>query len=82
MTELKELTQLTQLTHRRCRKGFKSLVLCRRWPCVTRLVAQLRDDTAAVKHQTWAALGRSHSASFDHRRRPEMLRTAMAMAFF
>jgi hypothetical protein len=24
----------------------------------------------------------SHSASFDHRRRPEMLRTAMAMAFF
>ena len=26
--------------------------------------------------------GRSHSASFDHRRRPEMLRTAMAMAFF
>src|SRR6516225_10571341 len=26
--------------------------------------------------------GRSHSASFDHRRRPETLRTAMAMAFF
>jgi hypothetical protein len=26
--------------------------------------------------------GRSHSASFDHRRRLEMLRTAMAMAFF
>ena len=25
---------------------------------------------------------RSHSASFDHRRRPETLRTAMAMAFF
>jgi DNA-binding GntR family transcriptional regulator len=24
----------------------------------------------------------SHSASFDHRRRPEMLRTAMAIAFF
>jgi len=26
--------------------------------------------------------GRSHSANFDHRRRPETLRTAMAMAFF
>ena len=26
--------------------------------------------------------GRSHSANFDHRRRPEMLRTAMATAFF
>src|SRR5712692_5563259 len=26
--------------------------------------------------------GRSHSASFDHRRRPETLRTAMATAFF
>jgi hypothetical protein len=25
---------------------------------------------------------RSHSPSFDHRRRPETLRTAMAMAFF
>lgn len=24
----------------------------------------------------------SHSANFDHRRRPEVLRTAMAMAFF
>jgi Bacterial regulatory proteins, gntR family len=27
-------------------------------------------------------LGCSHSASFDHRRRPEILRTAMAIAFF
>ena len=27
-------------------------------------------------------LGPNHSASFDHRRRPETLRTAMAMAFF
>jgi hypothetical protein len=27
-------------------------------------------------------LGRSHSLSFDHRRRPETLRTAMATAFF
>jgi hypothetical protein len=26
--------------------------------------------------------GRSHSCSFDHRRRPETLRTAMAIAFF
>jgi hypothetical protein len=26
--------------------------------------------------------GRSHSANFDQRRRPETLRTAMAMAFF
>jgi hypothetical protein len=26
--------------------------------------------------------GRSHSSSFDHRRRPETLRTAMATAFF
>ena len=26
--------------------------------------------------------GRSHSLSFDHRRRPETLRTAMATAFF
>jgi hypothetical protein len=25
---------------------------------------------------------RSHSANFDHRRRPEALRTAMATAFF
>src|SRR5262249_10183846 len=29
-----------------------------------------------------ARSGRSHSANFDHRRRPETLRTAMAMAFF
>ena len=29
-----------------------------------------------------AELGRSQSASFDHRRRPETLRTAMATAFF
>jgi hypothetical protein len=27
-------------------------------------------------------LGRSHSLSFDHRRRPETLRTAIATAFF
>jgi hypothetical protein len=27
-------------------------------------------------------LGRSHSCSFDHRRRPETFRTAMATAFF
>jgi hypothetical protein len=27
-------------------------------------------------------LGRSHSLSFDQRRRPETLRTAMATAFF
>jgi hypothetical protein len=26
--------------------------------------------------------GRSHSCSFDHRRRPDTLRTAMATAFF
>jgi len=26
--------------------------------------------------------GRNHSCSFDHRRRPEMLRTAIATAFF
>jgi len=26
--------------------------------------------------------GRSHSTNFDHRRRPEALRTAMATAFF
>jgi hypothetical protein len=29
-----------------------------------------------------AGPGRSHSASFDHDRRPETLRTAMATAFF
>ena len=29
-----------------------------------------------------AGRGRSHSCSFDHRRRPEMLRTAIATAFF
>jgi hypothetical protein len=27
-------------------------------------------------------IGRSHSSSFDQRRRPETLRTAMATAFF
>ena len=33
-------------------------------------------------YQRFEVLALSHSASFDHRRRPEALRTAMAMAFF
>jgi hypothetical protein len=32
--------------------------------------------------QLSTGLGRSHSANFDHRRRSETLRTAMAMTFF
>src|SRR6516162_926382 len=45
----------------------------RRWPLSA--CASTPVDTRLSGH-------RSHSASFDHRRRPETLRTAMAMAFF
>src|SRR6266516_8095448 len=47
-----------------------------------------RDNRAGSAHLTernsvlTAAAGCSHSRSFDQRRRPETLRTAMAMAFF
>ncbi len=37
-------------------------------------------DAPIGRERDW--LGRSHSCSFDQRRRPETLRTAMAMAFF
>ena len=37
---------------------------------------------AAPIHRETGEQGRSHSANFDHRRRPEALRTAMATAFF
>ena len=59
----------------------------------TRLVVEtpLRPGRKAVATMAQPAMpicrerglpGRSHSCSFDHRRRPEMLRTAMATAFF
>jgi hypothetical protein len=36
----------------------------------------------AVTDDAPVTIGRSHSSSFDQRRRPETLRTAMATAFF
>jgi len=48
--------------------------------------AQIMKETCATMVQTALAVtddvGRSHSSSFDQRRRPETLRTAMATAFF
>ena len=50
---------------------------------------RMRRKSAAITGQPampigreWDGLGRSHSCSFDQRRRPETLRTAMATAFF
>ena len=51
----------------------------------TRSIAAVAVHPAAISAEPdvyLAELGRSHSASFDHRRRPETLRTAMATAFF
>jgi hypothetical protein len=36
----------------------------------------------AVTDDVAGTIGRSHSSSFDQRRRPETLRTAIATAFF
>lgn len=44
---------------------------------------RLDDLTAAsLADNVTGMIGRSHSSSFDQRRRPETLRTAMATAFF
>jgi hypothetical protein len=41
----------------------------------------MAQPAAPIRRET-GDQGRSHSANFDHRRRPEALRTAMATAFF
>ena len=42
----------------------------------------LRTQLAMPNCRETGSFGRSHSLSFDHRLRPDTLRTAMATAFF
>jgi hypothetical protein len=44
--------------------------------------ATMVQPALAVTDDAPVTIGRSHSSSFDQRRRPETLRTAMATAFF
>jgi hypothetical protein len=56
-----------------------------RWPryveAVAAFPAAMAQPAVPICRETGCP-GRSHSDSFDHRHRPEMLRTAMATAFF
>jgi len=63
--------------------GERSGDLCR-LHCFNEVGSQLTPQIRAVipSCREMGGSGRSHSPSFDHRRRPETLRTAMATAFF
>ena len=69
--------ELDRLTHHIGEARSKTWVFKR----LNRSFQRCRDLLVSC-YQRFEVLPLSHSANFDHRRRPEALRTAMATAFF